>query len=62
MRAQCKATAVIWAAHALQAFGHALGIAVLAARTNLAEASGRVQGDVRPFNCAVEGHAPSSFF
>ena len=31
LRARCKAIAGVWAAHALQAFCHALGIAVLAA-------------------------------
>ena len=52
LRARCKAIAGVWAAHCLQAFGHALGIAVLAACAHLGAASGRVPASIRPFNCA----------
>ena len=52
LRARCKAIAVIWAAHALQAFCHARGIAVLAACAHFGAASGRVPTSIHPFNCA----------
>ena len=60
VQAELEAIAIVWLTHGLQAFRHALGIAMFAAGTDLGAARQRVPGGFGPLDSRMFSHGFSS--